>query len=144
MEFPQAANFLIARGSIFHTFDTKSNLGVSIDHGKFFVIIGESKDSYIGAFFVNSNINLNVIKHKIQAELQYELKKEDYPFLSKDVSYLNCASLLQLSKSELVNSINCKNTQFKASLLKPHLDEILDKLQKSPMYSKAVKDKYFK
>lgn len=144
MEFPQAAKFLIVRGAIFHTFDTITNLGVSVDHGKFFVIIGENKESYIGAFFVNSNININVIKYKIQADLQYELKKEDYPFLSKDISYLNCASLLEIPKVGLENSINSNTTQYKASLLKEHLDEILDKLQKSPLYSKAVKDKYFK
>lgn len=144
MEFPQAANFLITRGSILHTFDTEESLGVSIDHGKFFVIIGESEDSYIGTFFINSNINVNVIKNKIQAEHQYELKKEDYPFLSKEKSYLNCASLLRISKLGLEKSINCNKTQFKSSLLKSHLDEILEKLQKSPLYSKADKDKYFK
>lgn len=57
MEFPQAADLLLQRGSIFH-----GDLFHGIDHGKFFAVVGEDGNDLIGAFFINSEINTNVIQ----------------------------------------------------------------------------------
>ena len=46
-------SLLIKRGVILH-----STIFEYIDHGKFFVIIGEDEENYIGLFFINS-------KHKL-------------------------------------------------------------------------------
>ena len=139
MEFPQAAELLLQRGSIFH-----GNIFPQIDHGKFFAIIGEDDDELIGAFFINSEVNTNIIRTPEQNELQIPLTSSKYNFLTKDVSYLNCADLVRIVKKNLLAHINSRAVTYRATL--NELDEayILDKLRGSDLYTKAEKETFFR
>lgn len=52
MHIGALADVYIKRGSILHSREFEG-----IDHGKFFVIVGEDKDELYGFFFINSHIN---------------------------------------------------------------------------------------
>ena len=138
MEFPQAANFLLDRGSIFH-----GNIFPTIDHGKFFAVIGEDGDDWIGAFFINSEINLNVIRTQEQHDLQIPLTNTKYSFLSKEHSFLNCAELKRINKKALKAHIDANRVVYKDSLLDEDLDYILRKLRASDLYSDYDKETFF-
>lgn len=139
MEFPQAADFILCRGSIFH-----GNIFPTIDHGKFFAVIGEDGDELIGAFFINSDINLNVIRTLEQHNLQVPMTSAKYPFLAKDHSFLNCADLVRINKQALKEHIDSNRVVFKDSLSNDDLDVILEKLRSSDLYSQAEKDTFFR
>ena len=69
-------SLLIKRGVILH-----STIFEYIDHGKFFVIIGEDEENYIGLFFINSNINY--FNHKQELfERILNLRNYKYSFYS--------------------------------------------------------------
>lgn len=138
MEFPQAADLILCRGSIFH-----GNIFPTIDHGKFFAVIGEDGDDLIGAFFINSDINLNVIRTQEQHDLQIPLTSAKYPFLSKDHSFLNCADLIRINKQALKDHIDAQRVVFKESLTDDDLGVILEKLRASDLYSQSDKDTFF-
>ena len=141
MEFPQAADLLLRRGSIFHG---DSEVFPAIDHGKFFAVIGEDGDELIGAFFINSEINTNFIRTPEQHDLQIPISNTKYPFLSKDVSYLDCAYLLKIDKNSLQAHIDSHKVIYRDSL--DDVDEayILDKLRDSDLYTKAEKETFFR
>jgi hypothetical protein len=138
MEFPQAANMLLCRGSIFH-----GDIFPNIDHGKFFAVIGEDGENLIGAFFINSSINTNIIRNDEQQNLQIPLTNVKYSFLTKDHSFLNCAELVLINKNKLKEHIDNGRVTFKDSLTYDDLAVILEKLMASSLYSKADKDSFF-
>ena len=139
MEFPQAADLLLQRGSIFH-----GNIFHGIDHGKFFAVVGEDGNDLIGAFFINSEINTNVIRTTEQHDLQIPLTNTRYPFLSKQRSFLNCADLVRINKARLSEHIDSGNVTFKAQLEELDIDYIMNKLRASDLYTKAEKETFFK
>ena len=138
MEFPQAAEMILCRGSIFH-----GNIFPTIDHGKFFAVIGEDGDDLIGAFFINSDINLNVIRSQEQHDLQIPLTNLKYPFLTKDHSFLNCADLIRIDKHALKEHIDSGRVVFKDSLTGDDLAVILEKLRASDLYTQSEKATFF-
>lgn len=138
MEFPQAAELVLCRGSIFH-----GDIFPMIDHGKFFAVIGEDGDDLIGAFFINSSINTNLIRTEEQHNLQVPLTNVKYPFLSKDHSFLNCAELVRINKGSLKAHIDGGRVTFKDSLTADDLAVILEKLRASDLYSQTDKDTFF-
>lgn len=141
MEFPQAADLLLCRGSIFHG---DSEVFPAIDHGKFFAIIGEDDDELIGAFFINSEVNTNVIRTPEQHELQIPLTSSKYRFLTKDVSFLNCADLVRIAKKSLLARINSGAVTYRDTLNEVDEAYILDKLRDSDLYTKAEKETFFR
>lgn len=139
MEFPQAADLLLCRGSIFH-----GDIFLDIDHGKYFAVVGEDGNNLIGAFFINSEVNTNVIRTQEQHDLQIPLTNKRYPFLSKDHSFLNCADLVRIEKTSLKAYIDARRVTYRATLEEGDIDYILKKVRSSDLYSKAEKDTFFK
>ena len=135
MELP--TNLLITRGCILH-----STIFEYINHGKFFVIIGEDENSFVGLFFINSGINaFNHKNHLLQ--MQFLLTPSDYTFLSHN-SYLSCTALTKIDKQKLANSINTGQTEYKGQLLSTHLNKIMILVRESKLFSRKEKETYFK
>ena len=139
MDFPQAADMLLCRGNIFH-----GDIFPDIDHGKYFAVVGEDGNNLIGAFFINSEVNTNVIRTQEQHDLQMPLTNTRYQFLSKDLSYLNCAYLVRIDKDSLRAHINTRKVTYRATLEEGDMDYILNKLRASELYTKAEKNTFFK
>ena len=127
---------LIKRGVILH-----STVFEYIDHGKFFVIIGEDEDNYIGLFFINSNINYFNRKQELLG-MQYPLLKRDYDFLDYD-SFLCCTEITTLNKEKLSDSFSTKETEYKGFLQQDHLDDVLTLVRNSKLFTDEEKEIYF-
>lgn len=139
MDLPlQITETLIERGSILHSRDFDG-----IDHGKFFVVIGENDNGYIGFFFVNSNIN-DFLKTKPRfAELQYPISPKNYDFMTHD-SFVDCHEIRTIQKTKLSAHISNNRASFKGVLKKEDLAGILIKVSNSKVFSRMEKDTYFK
>lgn len=138
MELPVVlVDHTIRRGQIFH-----STMFDDIDHGKFFVVIGVTDEEVAGFFYVNSNINSNVITKQEQYAMQYKILAQDYAFLKYD-SYINATNIIPRSKKELSESISAGRTTLVDSLQDKHLDELLKKVRESRLFSKFEKRKFF-
>lgn len=135
MDLP--VSLVIQRGCILH-----STMFEGIDHGKFFVIIGEKDDYYAGFFFINSNIN-PINQKPEQMKMQYLLRPADYDFLTHD-SFLCCTEVTPIAKSKLANSINRGETTTKGMLIQEHIDEVLSMVRNSKLFSKSEKETFFK
>lgn len=130
----------VCRGRIFHsTIFTQTPIG----HSKFFVVMGEDETHVVGYFFINTHISNSVQQKKPLFELQFPIKKEEYPFLSH-ASYIGCHDIKRISKKELAQSIDEGRTKNKG-LLKDHdMELILDVVRNSDVFSDIEKDKFFK
>lgn len=138
MQLPsQLVNNFIKRGSILHSTDFKD-----IDHGKFFVIIGVTDNCIAGFFFINSRIHPSIIGKSEQFAMQYPLKASNYEFLKYD-SFLSASTIIKKSKAEISKSIEFNMTTFKGSLIQEDLDNVLEMLRASKLYSKKEKELFF-
>lgn len=137
MDLPSSliTNIVVGRGSILH-----SESFEDIDHGKFFVIIGENQEELVGFFFINSNISPTVQRSQKYLELQYPIHPSDYNFLRYQ-SFICASSIGTLNKKNLVRSIEKNETQIIDTLKEKDLIEILEAVKASPIFSKA--DKHF-
>lgn len=127
----------IERGTILH-----SDMFSMINHGKFFIIIGESKEYIIGFFFINSHINAMLERHKELMNLQYYLKCKDYKFLDHD-SFVCATKILKISKSKLIDSIERRETKIIDILKEKHLEELLEMVRNSDVFSNNEKREFF-
>ena len=138
MELPNIlVESVIQRGTILY-----SDIFENIDHPKFFVVIGITDDSVAGFFYINSKINENIIRKVEQYELQYKITPSDYKFLEHD-SYICATEISVLSRTVLSDSIQNKHTAIKGELKLSHLNELLQKLRESRLFSPIEKRKYF-
>ena len=138
MELPAVlVDHTIRRGQIFHSY-----MFDDIDHGKFFVVIGVTEEEVAGFFYVNSNINSNVITKQEQYAMQYPILAQDYDFLKYD-SYINATNIITRSKKELSESISAGRTSLVDSLKSKHLNDLLEKVRKSRLFSKIEKRNFF-
>ena len=80
----------IKRGVILH-----SNIFDDIGHGKFFVVVGVTKDYIAGYFFINSNIHKYIQSKPEQLDMQYIMKHNDYDFLRYD-SFLSAVKVNEI------------------------------------------------
>ena len=126
----------IRRGQIFH-----SSIFQDINHGKFFVVIGVTETEVAGFFYINSQVITNVQKKPEQLEMQYLIKKSDYSFLRYD-SYINATNIITRSKDELIKSIEEGRTYLVSSMKESHLNDLLDKVRGSKLFSKIEKKSY--
>ena len=133
----QVAALSIARGTIFH-----STIFEDIDHGKFFVVIGENESELVGFFFINSRINQFISNKEEMLNLQIPIAPESYGFLTHE-SYLNCASLTTIDKNKLASSIASGQTSIKGSLSRADINSVLEKVRSSKLYSKVERDSFF-
>ncbi|MDR2358177.1 MAG: hypothetical protein LBD87_00055 [Prevotellaceae bacterium] len=130
---------LIRRGVLLHAeeFD-------HIDHGKFFVIIGENEQGFVGFFFINSNINNYVKSRPDFMDMQMPIKHSNYPDILSYDSFIACHALSQIPKIKLAQQIECGAAQFKGTLLTEDLELLLENLRSSKLYSKVEKETFFK
>lgn len=136
MEFKDA---LIKRGHIFH-----SNKFENIKHGKFFVVIGEDKNNYVGYFFINSNINSYISTKQKLLEMQMPIKRSNYEDFLEYNSYIDCHVVSKIPKNKLSEQISKKETQYKGYLTKEDMCILLENLRNSDLYSEEEKDSYFR
>lgn len=138
MELPSdLLQVLVERGQILY-----SNIFTNIDHPKFFVIIGVTEDEVAGFFYINSRINTNVNTKEEQLRLQYPISKDDYDFLSHD-SYISATNVVTLPRDVIVRSMQSGQTLIKGKLLDNHMNDILNKVRSSRLFSKITKDRFF-
>ena len=138
MELPSdILQVLVERGQILY-----SNIFTNIDHPKFFVIIGVTEDEVAGFFYINSRINTNVNTKEEQLRLQYPISKDDYDFFSHD-SYISATNVVTLPRDVIVRSMQSGQTLIKGKLLDNHMNDILNKVRSSRLFSKITKDRFF-
>ena len=119
-----------------------SSIFEEIDHCKYLVVMGISETHVAGFFFINSNIHPSLFKKNDQLAMQYPLKRTDYDFLKYD-SFLCATDILTKSREELVLSISKQETKIIGELQEQHLNEVLDMVRSSKLFSKIVKKTYF-
>lgn len=127
----------IKRGTILH-----STIFENIDHGKFFVVMGITEEYIAGFFFINSNIHQSLLNKPEQFALQYLLKQDDYKFLKYD-SFLCATDILKKERKEIAKSITDGKTSIIGNLNKEHLEEVLDMVRNSKIFSNIDKMKFF-
>ncbi|MBC8619392.1 hypothetical protein H8788_16750 [Parabacteroides faecis] len=138
MDFPiSGIEKTIQRGTIL-----LSSMFEEIDHCKYFVVIGVSEDSVAGFFFINSNVHPSLYNKPDQLAMQYPLKHKDYSFLKYD-SFLCATNILTKSRKDLANSIKSQETTIIGDLLEEHVNEVLEMVRGSKLFSKIDKKKYF-
>lgn len=127
----------ITRGTILF-----STIFEEIDHGKFFVIIGISDEYVAGFFFINSHIHPAVFNKEDQLNMQYVMRKADYSFLQYD-SYLCATNVITRTRKELAESMKRNQTSIIDTMRKEHIDEVLDMVRNSRLFSNIEKRRYF-
>ena len=138
MELPsELVKILVERGQILY-----SNIFANIDHPKFFVVVGVTEDEVAGFFYINSRINTNVNTKEEQLRLQFPISKDDYEFLSHD-SYISATNVVTLPRDVIVRSMQSGQTLVKGKLLDNHMNDILNKVRSSRLFSKITKDRFF-
>lgn len=138
MELPsELVKILVERGQILY-----SNIFANIDHPKFFVVVGVTEDEVAGFFYINSRINTNVNTKEEQLCLQFPISKDDYDFLSHD-SYISATNVVTLPRDVIVRSMQSGQTLIKGKLLDNHMNDILNKVRSSRLFSKITKDRFF-
>ena len=93
-------------------------------------------------FYINSKINTKLNTKPEQLRLQFPISKEDYSFLSHD-SYISATNVVTLPRYVLAQSIQTQRTFIIGQLLQNHMNEILEKVRTSKLFSKITKDKFF-
>ncbi|MCL2312781.1 MAG: hypothetical protein FWC41_09915 [Firmicutes bacterium] len=127
----------VTRGAILHgSFN-------NISHKKFFVIIGENEEQFVGFFFINSDIHLSIKNKPAQFEMQMPIRKADYTFLSHN-SYIGADKIQTINKNKVVSDLVSKNTQIKGKLIDNDLNMLLDAVRNSKLFSKIEKESFFK
>lgn len=126
----------VSRGVILH-----STMFKSIDHGKFFVVIGVSKDMVAGFFFINSDINKHLENKPEQFAMQYPLRRGDYSFLKHD-SFVSAIEIKQIPCGRIAAGIKGGETTIIDHLRKEHLDELLEAARSSRLFSKREKQMF--
>lgn len=133
----EIAALSIQRGTIIH-----STIFENINHGKFFVVIGEQDNNLVGFFFINSWINQYIQRRPEMLELQVALSEDDYNFLTHN-SFLDCSTLKTINKSYLAQSIANRTSTIKGILSKEELTVILKKVRNSSLFNEKIKDTFF-
>lgn len=139
MDISALAKHLIKRGSILHSSEFEN-----IDHGKFFVVMGDNGDNLYGFFFINSNIHSYIQHRQALLDMQMPIKVQNYPdFLTHD-SFLDCHALITIPKDKLESQFADGKAQYKGVLLEEDLNLALEVVRKSDLYSIHEKQTYFK
>lgn len=127
----------IHRGTILH-----SKMFEDIDHGKFFIVIGITEEYIAGFFFINSNIHRSIFNKQAQLDMQYPLKRSDYKFLKYD-SFLCATNITKRHINYIAHSIENGETSFIGNMKEEHLNEVLEMVKSSRLFSKKDKELFF-
>lgn len=128
----------ISRGAILH-----SDIFEDIDHGKFFVIVGVSEDRVAGYFFINSKIHPAIQSKPEQLAMQCHMKRSDYPFLRYD-SFLSAVNVVEIACERLASTMKSGHTTIVGQMRDEHMNHLLETCRNSRLFSRKVKEKYFK
>lgn len=124
----------VKRGSIFHRFFTTT----TPPKDKFFVVVGEDGDDYVGYFFINSNINRFIERNQAMYDMQMPLLPRDYSFLDHQ-SYIDGSKLSKLNKSILLEELANRITTYKGRLKGEDIIRLISAVQRSPLFSAKEK-----
>lgn len=127
----------VRRGDIFHRFFQTT----TPPKPKFFVIVGEDENNYVGYFFINSNINRFVARNEEMNNMQFPIKPADYPFLDYQ-SFIAGHELATLPKSDLIAELSTGTTQLKGRMKPEDLEMLLNAASQSSLFSPKEKS-YF-
>lgn len=127
----------IERGTILH-----STMFENIDHGKFFIVMGITREYIAGFFFINSNIHRSLFKKPEQLAMQYPLKHVNYTFLDYD-SFLCVTDIQKRRREDIAKSMSEGITSIVGSLQKDHLQEVLEMVRQSKLFSNKDKRDFF-
>ncbi len=106
------------------------------DRTKYFVIIGVDNDRIlVGSVLINSKIN-DKMYNRI-ADQQYRITQDDYDFLTKEESYIDCYSIKEISL-EKVN----REAEFIGIINENDFKEIKSLLHTSPVIAPATLKKF--
>ncbi|MBP5398521.1 MAG: hypothetical protein J6Y32_07880 [Bacteroidales bacterium] len=125
------------KGDIFHSTNFPS-----IDHGKFFVVLGQNATHIIGAFFINSNIRGFLLSKPRLLELQVGLSPDEYAFLTHN-SYLDCSQVIKIPSAVLLADIQAGVATRRGSLHPKDLELVLNLVRDSKVFSPADQE-FFK
>lgn len=128
----------VNRGDIYHRFFSTT----IPPKNKFFVVVGEDKDCYVGYFFINSNVNSHIARNDDMNNMQMPIKPTDYPFLGH-LSFIAGHSLSVLRKADLIEELSNGKAQYKGHLTDEDVTMLLDCALSSPLFSRKEKE-YFK
>ncbi len=138
MELPiQLLETSIERGSILH-----SSAFEDIDHGKFFVVMGIANGVVAGFFYINSRINDFIFRKQQLLDLQYIIRKSDYPFLKYD-SFINASALLKIPITTLSSQLQMGETAYVSNMRSQHINEILEAVRQSRLFTDIEKEQFF-
>ena len=113
-----------------------------VDHRKYFVVMGVSKEKVCGFFFINSNIHPAIFNKQEQLDLQYPLLHRDYEFLKYD-SFLCASSVIERRLSEISEGIKNGTTSVIGKMKENHVTEVLEMVRASRVISNRHKELYF-
>lgn len=113
-----------------------------IDHRKFFVVMGVSKEKICGFFFINSSIHPVIFNKQEQFNMQYPMLHRDYEFLKYD-SFLCASSVIERRLSDISEGIKRGTTSIIGKMKEEHVSEVLEMVRSSKIISKRHKQMYF-
>lgn len=128
----------VKRGDIYHRYFTTTKP----PKNKFFVIVGEDAENYVGYFFINTDINPFIERHKEMFDMQMPIKCADYAFLDHQ-SYVAGHELSLLRKTDLIDELSTGTTKMKGRMKDDDMEMLLDAALRSPLFSQREKE-YFK
>lgn len=113
-----------------------------VNHKKFFVVMGVSKDKICGVFIINSNINRKISGKQNLLDMQYSINKNDYTFLSH-TSIIDCSDLFEYKITEIVKKLSENKAKAVGTLKEDDMNIILERCRESRLFNKIEKDNYF-
>lgn len=113
-----------------------------IDHRKFFVVMGVSKEKVCGFFFINSNIHPAIFNKQEQLDLQYPLLHRDYEFLKYD-SFLCASNVIERKLIDISEGIKEGTTSIIGKMRDEHVSDVLEMVRASKVISDRHKKMYF-
>lgn len=127
----------IKRGDIYHRYFTTTKP----PKYKFFVIVGEDEDSYVGYFFINSAINSAILRNQRMLDMQMPISPTTYPFLDHS-SFIAGHQLSKIRKNDLIVELYEGTASYKGKMTKDDMSLLLKAALQSPLFS-AKDKKYF-
>lgn len=114
-----------------------------INHSKFFIVVGISRDRvFLCSIFINSNIHPSIMIKQHLLELQIPLKKQNNNFLKHD-SFANCSTHIQMESESLSKWIADNSCKVIGSINKIDLTSIVDALKNSGLLTEEEVELYF-
>lgn len=111
------------------------NLG-DVDRTKYFVVLGVDDDSIlVGSVLINSRINDRLFN--IIGPYQHRIIQEDYAFLTKAESYIDCYRIKEIGLGRILS-----DAEYVGALEESDIADIMSLTVSSPANRKLVLKKY--